>query len=82
MLSPHSPSVTHFLSLMLNCTTLNDPNQGTSFRELVILPMLAPELACLYHVPGTPEYIAAQAALHAAASGIGQGLEIDILHID
>lgn len=36
-----------------NRTTLDDPNQGTTFHELVVLPTLAPHLARPYRVPGT-----------------------------
>ncbi|KAJ3495326.1 hypothetical protein NMY22_g19952 [Coprinellus aureogranulatus] len=35
--------------------------QGSAFKELVMIPTFAPELARPYHVPGTPEYYAAQA---------------------
>jgi hypothetical protein len=56
---------------MSNRTTLSDPHQGSAFHELVLLPTLAPELARPYHVPGTPEYLAAQATLQQAAATSG-----------
>ena len=56
---------------MFNHTTLSDPHQGSAFHKLVLLPPPAPELACLYHVPGTPEYLAAQATLQQAAATSG-----------
>ena len=36
-----------------NCTTIDDPTQGSAFHELVVLPTLAPRLARPYRVPGT-----------------------------
>ena len=45
-------------------TSASDPNQGSMFDELVVIPTFLPEIACPYHLPGTPEYIAAQSALH------------------
>jgi hypothetical protein len=38
---------------MSNRWSLDDPNQGSAFHELVVLPTLAPELARPYNVPGT-----------------------------
>jgi len=45
----------------------NDPRQGSAFHELVVLPTLAPQLARTYHIPGTPEYHAAEAGRHQQA---------------
>lgn len=53
---------------MSNCTTLGDLHQGSAFHKHVLLPTLAPELAQPYYVPGTVEYVAAQAALQEAAT--------------
>jgi hypothetical protein len=69
-----------FFVSMPNCTALKDPNQGTAFHELVVLPTLAPELARPYHFPGTPEYIATQAPLHAVTNSARQGLELNSLY--
>jgi hypothetical protein len=59
---------TFYTLFMSNHTTLGDPHQGSAFHELVLLPTLAPELARPYYVPGTPEYLAAQAILQEAAT--------------
>jgi len=40
----------------------NNPHQGSAFHKLVVLPTVAPQLVRPYHVPGTPEYYAAEAA--------------------
>lgn len=42
------------------------------FSEIVLLPTLAPDLARPYHVPSTPEFIAAQAAREREAFERGQ----------
>lgn len=38
---------------MPNHWALDDPNQGSAFHELVVLPTLAPELVHPYAIPGT-----------------------------
>ncbi|KAF8868520.1 hypothetical protein CPB84DRAFT_1857570 [Gymnopilus junonius] len=48
---------------MVNRWSKDDPKQGSAFHELVILPTVAPQLARPYHLPGTPEFHAAQAEL-------------------
>ena len=41
--------------------TNDNPNQGSAFHELVVLPTLAPQLARPYHAPGTAQYVTAHA---------------------
>ncbi|PPQ76057.1 hypothetical protein CVT26_005439 [Gymnopilus dilepis] len=48
---------------MSTCWSKDDPKQGSAFHELVVLPTVAPHLAEPYHVPGTPDFQAAQAEL-------------------
>jgi len=55
---------------MHNRWSNDDPNQGSAFHELVALPTLAPHLARPYHLPGTPEYMAAQANLEQASGTV------------
>jgi hypothetical protein len=38
---------------MPNRWSLDDPNQGSAFHELVVLPTVAPELVRPYVIPGT-----------------------------
>lgn len=56
-------------------TSLNDTRQGSAWAELVLYPTLAPHLAPPYHVPGTPEYIEAQAQLNANAQPNASGAD-------
>jgi len=54
----------HFLNItllsfsMASRWTNDNPNQGSAFHELVVLPTLAPQLARPYHAPGTAEHLA------------------------
>ena len=41
------------LSMAQTRWSLDDPNQGSAFHEIVVLPTLAPHLARPYIVPGT-----------------------------
>jgi len=50
---------------MANRWSNDNPNQGSAFHELVVLPTLAPHLSRPYHPPGTPTHAASQAALTA-----------------
>ncbi|PPQ86117.1 hypothetical protein CVT24_011091, partial [Panaeolus cyanescens] len=47
----------------------NDPRQGSAFNELVFNPTFRPDIARPYHLPGTPEFAAAQAALQQELRG-------------
>lgn len=62
-LSTHLISQSKLFSMAHTRTSGRDPRQGSMFNEIVMLPTFAPDIARPYHVPGTPEYIAAQAAL-------------------
>jgi len=44
-------------------TSGRDSRQGSMFNKVIMLPTLAPEITRPYHIPGTPEFISAQAEL-------------------
>ncbi|PPQ98660.1 hypothetical protein CVT24_004158 [Panaeolus cyanescens] len=44
-------------------TSANNPRQGSMFNEIIVNPTFLPDIARPYHLPGTPEFLAAQAQL-------------------
>jgi hypothetical protein len=54
---------------MPNCWD-NNPNPGSAFHELIVLPTVAPDLVRPYQVPGTVAIIPDTAVAQAQSNGM------------